>query len=283
MRVRELVFEKPWRPTLTSMAASAIFALVMSHPGTASAQQAEPRTFPSAREASLALYRAVETRDEPAIEAILGAGTEVTSTSDDGDDQAERKQFCAKYQEMHRLVEEPDGTIVLYIGAENWPFPIPLTSKHGVWFFDAQTGTQEILFRRVGENEAAAIEAALALAGTGRAQAAAGGSDDPIRQFVESGGSGADRGDSNDPFYGYYFRALKGPATTATAGTSDAVKTAGRPAFVAYPAEYRRSGVMTFIVTSNNTVLEKDLGPETPTLAPAIRADKPVTGWRAVK
>ena len=283
MHVTELVFEKPWRRTFTSMAASAIFALVMSHAHTASAQQTEPKTFPSAGEASLALYRAVENHDEPAIEAILGAGTEVTSTSDDDDDKAERKQFCEKYEEMHRLVEEPDGTIVLYIGAENWPFPVPLTSKNGVWFFDAQTGKQEMLFRRIGENEAAAIEASFALAGTGTAQATDGGSDDPVRQFVESVAAGANRGDSDDPFYGYYFRALSPPAAATTAGTSGAVRKAGRPAFVAYPAEYRLSGVMTFIVTTNGTVLEKDLGPATPTLAKEIQADKRVTGWRAVK
>ena len=184
---------------------------------------------------------------------------------------------------MHRLVEEPDGSIVLYIGAENWPFPIPLTSKNGVWFFDAQTGKQEMLFRRIGENEAAAIEASLALAGTGTAQATDGGSDDPIRQFVERAASGANRGDSPDPFYGYYFRALSRPAAATTAGTSGAVKKAGRPALVAYPAEYRLSGVMTFIVTTSGTVLEKDLGPETPKLAKEIQADKPVRGWRAVK
>jgi hypothetical protein len=283
MRVRQLVFEKSWRRTLTSIAASAIFALVMSQADTASAQPVELKTFPSAGEASLALYRAVENHDEPAIEAILGAGTEVTSTTDDDDDKAERRQFCEKYEEMHRLVEEPDGAIVLYIGAENWPFPVPLASKNGVWFFDAQTGRQEILFRRIGENEATAIEASLALAGAATAQATDGGSDDPIRQFVERVASGGNRGDSDEPFYGYYFRALSGPAAATTGGTSGAVTRAGRPAFVAYPAEYRRSGVMTFIVTSNNTVLEKDLGPETPTLAKEIRTDKPVTGWRAVK
>ena len=84
-------------------------------------------------------------------------------------------------------------------------------------------------------------------------------------------------------FYEYYFRALNGPAAATIAGTSGAVKKAGRPAFVAYPAEYRLSGVMTFIVTTNGRVLEKDLGPETAKLAKEIQADKPVTGWRAVK
>jgi len=282
MRVTQLVFEKPSRRAFASIAATAIFALVLSHAHTTSAQQAGPRTFPSAGEASLALYQAVESQDEPTIQAILGAGADVTSTKDDDDDKAERKQFCEKYAEMHRLVEEPDGTIVLYIGAENWPFPIPLTSKDGVWFFDAQTGKQEMLFRQIGENEATAIEASLALAGTGTSEATDGGSDDPIRQFVESVASGANRGDG-DPFFGYYFRTLSRPAAATTAGTGGVVKKNGRPAFVAYPADYRQSGVMTFIVTTSGTVLEKDLGPETVKLAKEIQADKSVTGWRAVK
>ena len=281
MRVTKPELEKLSRRAFASIAAAAIFALVISHAHAARAQQTGPRTFPSAGEASLALYQAVESHDEPAIEAILGAGADVTSTKDDVNDTAERKQFCEKYAEMHRLVEEPDGTIVLYIGAENWPFPIPLTSKNGVWFFDVETGKQEMLFRQIGENEAAAIEASLALAGTGTSQATDSGSDDPIRQFVESVASGANRGDSDDPFFGYYFRALNRSAAATTA--SGVAKKSRRPAFVAYPADYRQSGVMTFIVTTSGTVLEKDLGPETAKLAKAIQADKPVTGWRAVK
>ena len=82
---------------------------------------------------------------------------EVTSSSDDVEDKLEREQFSRKYQEMHRLVQEPDGSTLLYIGAENWPFPIPLVSKNGAWHFDSETGTQEIKFRRIGENEATAI------------------------------------------------------------------------------------------------------------------------------
>ena len=91
------------------------------------------------------------------LEAILGAGTEVTSSNDDVEDKLERERFSQKYQEMHRLVREPDGLTVLYIGAENWPFPIPLVSKNGAWYFDSDSGLEEILFRTVGENEVTAI------------------------------------------------------------------------------------------------------------------------------
>ena len=84
---------------------------------------------------------------------ILGCGKDVISSNDAVEDKLEREQFIQKYREMHRLVREPEGRTVLYIGAENWPFPIPLASKSGAWYFDADAGKQEILFRRIGENE----------------------------------------------------------------------------------------------------------------------------------
>ena len=95
---------------------------------------------------SQGFVQAVQNHDEQALEAILVAGREVTSTGDDTVDRLEREQFSQKYQEMHRFVRETDGTTVLYIGAENWPFPIPLASRNGRWHFDARTGSPEILF-----------------------------------------------------------------------------------------------------------------------------------------
>src|SRR5579864_7353338 len=77
-----------------------------------------------------------------------------SSAGDEIEDKLEREQFSQKYQEMHRLVREADGNTVLYIGAENWPFPIPLVSTNGAWHFDSDAGKSEILFRTIGENEA---------------------------------------------------------------------------------------------------------------------------------
>ena len=89
---------------------------------------------------------------------ILGPeGKQIISSGDDAEDAENRANFARKYQEMHRLVKEPDGTTTLYIGAENWPTPIPLVSKDNSWYFDTEAGKQEILFRRVGENELSAI------------------------------------------------------------------------------------------------------------------------------
>ena len=93
------------------------------------AQEPQPKAFSSPAEASNALFQAAQREDEQALEAILGAGKEVTSSSNEVEDKLEREQFSQKYQEMHRLVREDDGSTVLYIGAENWPFPIPLVLK----------------------------------------------------------------------------------------------------------------------------------------------------------
>ena len=117
-----------------------------AQPQAASPRVAPAKTFASPAEATDALFQAALSQDELALEAILGAGKEVTSSNDEVEDKLEREQFTQKYQEMHRLVREPDGTTVLYIGAENWPFPIPLASKNGAWYFDSDRGKQEILF-----------------------------------------------------------------------------------------------------------------------------------------
>src|SRR6202043_1175981 len=150
------------------------------------AQQPPLGTFSSPAEAAQALFQAVQNEDEQAVEAILGVGKEVTSSSDEVEDKLEREQFSKKYKEMHRLVQEADGSTVLYIGAENWPFPIPLVSKNGAWYFDSETGTQEIKFRRIGENEATAIAVCEEFAmGKNEADVKA-ASEDPITQFAQS-------------------------------------------------------------------------------------------------
>jgi Protein of unknown function (DUF2950) len=248
-----------------------LFLLVAGFAGSSLAQEAQPSRFSSAGEASSALFQAVQDRDEPALEAILGAGKEVTSSSDEEQDKLEREQFTHKYQEMHRLVREADGNMVLYIGAENWPFPIPLVSKNGKWYFDSETGEREILFRRIGENEATAIEVCQEFAMAKNAAGAKAASEDPITHFAESlisgGAANAENKESN-PFRGYYFQIVSKNSTSAGSGTTPNIGLT----LVAYPAEYKSSGVMTFAVTRHGGVYEKDLGPSTTTIAPQIKA-----------
>src|SRR6201987_2593279 len=232
------------------------------------AQESQPRKFSSPAEASDALFQAAQREDEAALEAILGAGKEVSSSSDEEEDKLEREQFSQKYQEMHRLVREPDGSTVLYVGAENWPFPIPLISKNGEWYFDSDRGKQEILFRRIGENEDTAIQVCEEFALAKNAADAKADSQDPITRFAQTlasaGPTGPDK--EGNPFHGYYFRIV--------AQASSDVSTRGKKSLrlVAYPVEYQSSGVKTFVVTQKGIVFEKDLGPETTIVAPQMKA-----------
>jgi hypothetical protein len=187
-------------------------------------------TFRSPGEASHALFSAVQRHDEQVLTQILGAGTELVSSDDDAQDALDRERFVQKYQEMHRLVQDPGGVAVLYVGAENWPFPIPLASRNGVWRFDADGGAKEIRFRRIGENEATAIGICHALV----APEAHPGADSEADSLVQTVLPHVQDADRPLPFHGYYFRILS--------------KSVGGLAVIAYPAVYRSSGVMTFIV-----------------------------------
>src|SRR5258706_5107324 len=192
MHTTNLVTKTSYRPRLSWIAALIALALLVGGSSQWSlAQKPGHKTFSSPGEASKALFQAVQNEDEEAVERILGAGREVTSSSDETEDKLEHERFSQKYQEMHRLVREPDGTTVLYIGAENWPFPIPLVSKDGAWYFDSDTGTQEILFRTVGENETTAIQVCRALAKAKERAETDIKSDDPINQFAQTLLSGA--------------------------------------------------------------------------------------------
>src|ERR1700678_791229 len=259
--------------------------LVMGSASSIFAQDSQPRTFASPGEASNALFQAAQEKNEPALEAILGAGKDVTSSGDEDEDKLEREQFTEKYQEMHRLVREADGTTVLYIGAENWPFPIPLVSKNGAWYFDSKTGIQEIKFRRVGENEANAIEICSAFAmAKKQGETKDVYDDDFLRQYVlglVSASTTNAGGNEPSPFHGYYFRIVAADSVGGTSSYGSGGKKRGGVDLVGYPADYRSSGVKTFIVTQDGIVYERDLGPNTTTVAPNIRARS--STWRAAE
>ena len=215
----------------------------------ASRAQVDHKTYPSAEEATEALYRAVQAGDEQGVSQILGGDRELFSLDDKSQDDLDRQRFLEKYREMHRLAREPDGTI-LYVGAENWPFPFPLIFKNGRWSFDTQSGAREILFRRIGANESFAIDVCRALTRSDE--------QDP-KTFVGN----------KVPFQGYYFRVLKG--------------TGKRASFIAYPVEYRSSGVMTFVADQDGVVYERDLGPSTEKVASTMTRYKPESAWHALQ
>jgi len=268
-------------------ALGALALLVVGYSQFSLAQKSGPETFSSPWKASSALFQAVQNSDEEAVERILGAGKEVTSSSDDAEDKLERERFSQKYQEMHRLVRESDGSTVLYIGAENWPFPIPLVSKNGGWFFDSDTGKEEILFRTIGENETTALQVCHALAHGKQRGETETIAVDPVIEYaqslVSSGTANADNmardtGNQSSPFHGYHFRTVTGNPVAGTDNRVSAGRTTGALALVVYPADYRSSGVMTFIVTKNGKVYEKDLGSKTTTLAKDLKRG-PDSSW----
>lgn len=232
------------------------------------AQQAHEKTFSSPQHASNALYVAVLNGDQEQIVAVLGGDKAIVSTDDNLSDQKEREMFAQKYQEMHRLMRRSDGAMILYVGADNWPFPVPIVSKNGRWYFDANKGAKEVLYRRVGANEITAIETCHALVEDGKsagASAVHGADDQALLQYAHALVS--EQGDTEEhPFDGYYFRKVG-----ANGGDG--------AAYVAYPAQYRSSGVMTFVVTNDDKVYEKDLGPKTDSAAKEMKDWKIDKSW----
>ena len=285
------------RLRLKTTIAFAMILLVVGLGGISHAQKSTQETFASAEEASHALFVAVQSDNQQALMQILGGRKELVSSNDEIEDKTEREQFVGKYREMHRLVREPDGATVLYVGAENWPFPVPLVLKGGAWYFDSDSGAQEILFRQVGENEATAIETCHALvrataraiatsAETTTAASDAGSENEHVSQYAQTLVSTREVMASSEKesgaFHGYYFRILSGPLKTR-AGAKEKGSSAGRKSgdvFIAYPAEYRSSGVMTFVITPDDVIYEKDLGPNTTTLARKMTASALTSSWR---
>jgi hypothetical protein len=260
------------RSAVVSFAMLAIWATNGAYPGLA--QQSAQPTFPSVQEAIQTLFQAVQGNDESGIANILGGPTDLTSSPDKGQDKVDRELFVQKYKEMHRLGREADGSMTLYIGAENWPFPIPLVEKNGAWRFDSDGGLKEVMFRRIGENELTAIDmchesVAARKQDRARLNTAGGADTSPATLLVRAASESAAR----NPvlFNGYYFKVL----STSPTGNSK-----GGLAIVAYPAEYRSSGVMTFIVTPNDVVYEKDLGANTSALAGAMTAFHKDATWQ---
>ena len=287
-------------------------ASALSFPAVSRAQQPDQKTYASAEAASQALIAAVDKNEEKAILEVLGQdGKQIVSSGDPAEDKENRSNFCQKFRTMHRLVTEPDGTTTLYIGAENWPTPIPIVKKGDHWYFDTDAGKQEILYRRIGKNELSAIHVSRELVAAQKEYFAKFGneyaqkfvsdegkqnglywpapdknSESPIGPLVaNAGGDGvvAGSGGSHEPFRGYYFRILEAQGRSAdggaTAYVADGKMTKGF-AFLAYPAVYRDSGVMTFIVGQDGVVYEKDLGKDTASRARAIKAYDPDSTWK---
>jgi Protein of unknown function (DUF2950) len=304
------------RPPLAIGAVSLLFLLIAPY---LLAQQGNEKTFNSPGDAVLALYNAVKSNDSRAISAILGSNSgPILHTGDDVADKKMGADFIRRYEQMHRVVIEPDQTVTLYIGADNWPMPIPLVkNSNGAWYFDTEAGKQEILYRRIGRNENDAIEVLYALVDAQRDYASGIHDGDKTKHYamkfisdegkqnglywktndnqtpspigpllvVASGEGYAMKQGQQAPFHGYYFRILTKQGAAAKGGARDYVVNGQMTrgfAFVAYPAEYRNSGVMTFIVNQDGVVYERDLGQDTEKLAAAMSEYNPDNTWARV-
>ena len=292
---------------------AALSALVLScFPTDSVAQQKGQKTFLSPEEATTALVAALQSNDEKVMLEILGTDArQIISSGDPTADAENHANFARKYREMHRFVKEPDGSVCLYIGAENWPAPIPLAMKGKAWFFDTEIGRKEILFRRIGRNELSAILVVRELAAAQREyyeaqhneyakqifsdegqhnglywKVADGEPQSPIGPLVASAvaeGYNKGRAGPPTPYRGYLFHVLTRQGKHAPGGPKAYIvngKMTEGFAFVAYPVEYRSSGVMTFIVGQDGVVYQKDLGKRTEAAGKAMQEYNLDSSWR---
>jgi len=273
--------------------------------------------FATPDEAVKAFAAAMESNDEKELLSIFGtAAKELISSGDPVSDKQRREMFISDYNRKNKLVQE-GSRMVLNVGEKDWPFPVPLVKKGDQWFFDTKAGKEEILNRRIGENELSTVQTLLAIVDAQREYAMNDRDNDGLLEYAEIfrsdpgrknglywktnpgeepsplgelvadaraegyGRTGLKQGPI--PFHGYYFRILKKQGKHAAGGAFDYVvknNMIGGFAVVAYPAVYGSSGVMTFVVNHEGVVYEKDLGKNTAKTAKAMNSFDPDQTWK---
>ena len=305
--------------SVTLTAKLVLLALAVLPPVACKSNKPSIRAFASTDDAGNALLAAAQSGDRDTLLAIFGPDSkDVIFSGDAVQDKNTANKFSTEYGVMHRWRTMEDGSEILVVGADNFPFPIPLKKNgQGQWFFDTAAGKEEILNRRVGRNELATIEACRSAADAQQqyfAQVHDGGrkrqyaqkfiSDPgkqnglywnsaegqpesplgPLAAFATSEGYNV-KPDAHTPFNGYYFHMLLGQGSNAPGGAKQYVKDGkmvGGFAFVAYPAQYGNSGVMTFMINQDGVLFEKDLGQTTVATAAAMSEFDPGAGWTPV-
>jgi hypothetical protein len=302
-------------------AVAAVAVLTILHlVGLSFAATVQQKTFPSAEEAVKAAVAAAKNNDEKELMAIFGAqAKDMLFSGDPVADRQRRAQFYKAYDEKNRLVTEGQNMIVV-VGNNDWPFPIPLAKSGSGWAFDTAKGKEEIINRRIGQNELDAIQVCLAYVDAQREyamkdrdgdglleyaqktrsdsgkknglywEAKTGEEASPLGPFVAQAvkeGYGKNKpSDQPSPYHGYYYRILSAQGKAAPGGAySYLVKgnMIGGFALVAYPAAYGNSGVMTLIVNHDGKVFEKNLGKNTAAVASAMKEFNPDPTWTEVK
>lgn len=279
----------------------------------ATASPVKQRRFATSQQAATALIQGAEQFDVPTLLEILGpGGTELVVTKDTAQDKQRAATFAAMSKEKNTVTPDPKNPnrAILSVGNEDWPYPVPIVKRSGGWYFDARAGRKEILDRRIGANELDAIaicrgydevqkEYALQahdgvnqyaqriISTPGKRDGLAwqnedGSWDGPIGEGIakalQQGYTGR-----NEPYHGYYFKILKGQGPAAPLGKMDFMVGGvmiGGFALVAVPAEYRVTGVKTFIVSYEGIVYEKDLGPNSLNIVKQMELYNPDKTWR---
>ncbi|MEN9784007.1 MAG: hypothetical protein RJA24_1350 [Pseudomonadota bacterium] len=287
-------------------------------PAAAKQKAAAPKqmTYASPEEAVQALIAAAKAADPKGMIAILGAGSKPLVDSGDAvSDKERRARFVASYDEASKLERSGDAKAILTTGKDAWPFPIPLVKDAAGWRFDTAAGKAEILNRRIGSNELSTIQSMLAYVDAQRDYYRLNPQKDKLQGYAQKlvsskgkrdglyyptkageplsplgplfdaakakgyGGTGA----KATAYHGYHYRILKGQGADASGGAYDYMakgKMIGGFALIAWPATYRNSGVMTFMVNHDGVVFEKDLGPNTASVAGKITRFNPDSSWR---
>ena len=284
-------------------------------PATAAVPPHGAKAFPTAQAAASALIQAASNFDEPALAAMFGPDAkDLVSTGDPVRDKSYAVAFASLAQEGHLVVVSPahPNRATLQVGGEHWPLPVPLVRIAGQWYFDARTGRDEILFRRVGANELDAIEVCRGFVEAQQDYSLDLHDGSPIHQYAQriisapgkqdglywKNADGTDGGpiseavakaiqegyavDTASAYHGYMFQVLKGQGPAAPLGELDYVigdAMIGGFALIATPAEYGVTGVQTFIVNHNGIVYQKDLGTDSVTLAKQITRYDPDKTW----
>ncbi|HEX9450991.1 MAG TPA: DUF2950 domain-containing protein [Burkholderiales bacterium] len=278
-----------------------------------SASQAQ-QAYPTPEDAVAALAAAVKSGTKTAILKVLGNSAEdVVESGDEVADAETRQRFLSAYDVRHSIKAEGNKKAVLILGADDFPFPIPLVNSKSGWEFDTDQGRIEILYRRIGRNELDAIQTCLAFVdaeneyadkdrgdGAGvyaqRIVSTPGNKDglfwrddrdpSPLGELAAQASAEGYKVDGQGaPYHGYYFRILKGQGSDAPGGAFNYVvkgKMIGGFALIAYPAEYGNSGVMTFLVNHAGTVYQKDLGNRTGAIARRVTLFDPDQTWKKV-
>src|SRR6266704_568258 len=257
-----------------------------------------PKAFATPKQASEALIQATETFDLSALKEILGPdGEDLVSSEDPVRDKNIAAAFATKAREKNQITVDPKNSTraILSIGNDDWPLPIPLVKKEGKWSFDTKAGREEVLFRRIGANELDVIQICRGYVEAQNEYALEKHDNAEVNQYAQKiistpgkhdglawqnsdGTWGGPVGEGvakaleqgyskqGQPFHGYYFKVLKGQGPAAPMGQMDFVvggAMIGGFALAAAPAQYRVTGVKTFMVGPNGVVYEKDLGPDT--------------------